>query len=243
MIFQRSWFRLALLVLFSAFGTACSPIRVALHPDLREQGSCYTVRGHRSFTFRSQLAFGPYQTLRVRRGAVRSYRWNAIIQGQGASQRNQCILQHLPSGRMDSLTTLDKFKQRDLPVLGGRLQIPLTYTHLYRGEIRGQDHAPAEFVVYQPDWIARRETLCGNLDIPGQPLIQIHAIRQLEGSKAWLGMEPLGYRFEQEGQVLGQVGIVNRGEVCLAQDLPLHLENCLASLSTALLLRQNVTAP
>ena len=219
--------------------TSCTPIRLALDPGLQGSSDCYPVQGRQQLRFKIQLKYGPYATLKVRRGPVNSYQAQVGIRFSGANQRMR-IIQSAGDGAKDTVTTYARFKQSDVPLWQGRIALPLSYSHLLTGEIRSAGEPLAEFVLFRPEATTRRQTLCGHLDIPGQALIEIHSMRTLEGNHRWLGATHAGLRYEQDGRVLGQISLINRGEVCLARNLPPRVERCLAAMSTALLLKQNL---
>lgn len=219
--------------------SSCTPIRLALDPGLQGQSDCYPVQGRQQLRFKIQIKYGPYATLKVRRGPVNSYQAQVRIRFSGANQRMR-IIQSAGDGAHDTVTTYARFKQSDVPLWRGRIALPLSYSHLLTGEIRSAGEPLAEFVLFRPEATTRRQTLCGHLDIPGQPLIEIHSLRTLEGNHRWLGATHAGLRYEQDGRVLGQISLINRGEVCLARNLAPRVERCLAAMSTALLLKQNL---
>lgn len=228
-------------ILFGGLALAsCTPLRLALDPGLEGQSTCYPVQGRQQFRFKPRLQYGPYSTIKVRRGAVTSYQVNLRVRFSGAAQRMRILQRRNDQAGVDTVMTYARFKQSDVPILQGRLALPLSYSHLLTGEIRCTAEPLAEFVLFRPETTLRRQSLCGHLDIPGQPLIEIHSIRTLEGNRRWLGATHAGLRYEQDGRVLGQISLLNRGEVCLASGLPPRIEQCLAAMSTALLLKQNL---
>lgn len=243
------WSLNILLMKLPAFGiliasllamASCTPIRIALDPGLQGQSSCYPVQGRQQLRLKPRLQYGPYSTIKVRRGAVTSYQVNFRVRFSGATQRMRILQRQKDDAAVDTIMTYARFKQSDVPLWQGRIALPLSYSHLMTGEIRCSGEPLAEFVMFRPETTLRRQSLCGHLDIPGQPLIEIHSIRTLEGNRRWLGATHAGLRYEQDGRVLGQISLLNRGEVCLASDLQPRVERCLAAMSTALLLKQNL---
>lgn len=219
---------------------SCTPLRLALDPGLIDQSDCYPVQGRQQFRFKVRINYGPYSTLQVRRGAVNSYQARVGIRFSGATQRIRLIQSSSNGSGHDTVTTFARFKQSDVPLWQGRIALPLSYSHLLTGEIHSHGEPRAEFVLFRPETALRRQSLCGHLDIPGEALIEIHSIRTLEGNRPWLGATHAGLRYEQDGRVLGQISLINRGEVCLAKNLSNRVERCLAGMSTALLIKQDL---
>lgn len=62
---------LASLFLLAVFATACSPMRLAVSEDLRDNNDAFTVKGRQGILIKQKLSFGDYHTTTVKRSWTR----------------------------------------------------------------------------------------------------------------------------------------------------------------------------
>ena len=232
-------YRIITILLLLALGSCTSP-RLMLHQDLREASVCYLVEGRMALRFRPRLAFGPYSTTHVRRGAVRSYQWTAGVRTRGASQKMKIILANPSRGAFDTIQTNARMKEMDLPLWNGRIALPLTYRNLLTGEIRSGLGNAAVFALYPGDHPWSSVERCGHLEIPGEPLLEIFRYNTVEGGRQIPWARGLGYRLVQNSKTIAQATVINRGEVCISRDLDPDIEHRIASLFSVILLMQHL---
>jgi len=232
-------FRLIAILLLLGLGSCTSP-RLMLHQDLRESSDCYQVEGRMALRIKPRLAFGPYSTTHVWRGAVRSYQWTAGVRTRGGSQKMKIILANPSRGAFDTIQTNARMKERDLPLWNGRIALPLTYRNLLTGEIRSSLGNAAVFALYAGDHPWASVERCGHLEIPGEPLLEIFRYNTVEGGRQIPWARGLGYRLVQNSKTIAQATVINRGEVCISSNLDPDLEHRIASLFSVILLMQNL---
>ncbi len=81
------------------------------------------------------------------------------------------------------------------------------------------------------------ETLCEALKQDG---ILIRGVTKAEGAPGGLGWANYGFEFVQDGQTIGAVSLLGKGRVWLRQSLDEDTRLVVASVATALMVRQSL---
>jgi hypothetical protein len=96
-----------------------------------------------------------------------------------------------------------------------------------------------DYVIFNPN-TSHWENVTTGFAKNGQKEIEIKGVKELEGQANWLQLDVYGYQFWIDGEAVGAVSIVNNGRVWMRQDLDDETKLVLASLSSGLMLRDNI---
>jgi hypothetical protein len=228
--------------LLLAFGlllslTACKDFSIKIDQDLRAESQMMPVKGRQGLRIRQKVSFGEFQTTRIRRGWTSKYNIPFVVRFEGAREKLS-FTQIDDKGNEAVVSAVGKFRSTELPILGGYFGIPLKYKHYFAGNIYlPKSGAMFAFVVYNPEANFRLLPTTGFLK--GETMeIDIRGVTQLEEGRIW-NIDNLGFEFHQYNHAVGAVQIMNNGKVWLRKGLSDEHRLVLASLSTALMIRNN----
>lgn len=97
-----------------------------------------------------------------------------------------------------------------------------------------------EFLVRDPEGGPRRESEAGRMFDKAGRQILIRGVTKAEGAPGVWGRENYGFEFVQDGQTIGAVSLLGKGRVWLRQSLDANTRLVVASVATALMVRQSI---
>ncbi len=238
MVFMKKWLLIG-LVGVGAVISACQTPDMALSDSKLAQTPAWRVSGRQGFLFRQKLTYGAFTTSRVKRGWTRSYQIPFFVHFQGARQRLS-FTQYSVDSSMAEVMAVSKFQSKELPLLRDFFRITLDYENSFAGVVvlNGDSNQTWEFLMHSVAGNLFREV--GGFARNGQDSILIQPVTRFNRANSWSGPGVLGYEFVQNGQVLGAVELINRGKVWVQRNLEPPQQLLVSSLSSALLLYQNV---
>lgn len=227
------------IIAISTLLSACQTPDMALSDAKLAQTPGWKVSGRQGFLFRQKLSYGSFVTSRVNRGWTRSYQVPFFIHFQGARQRLS-FTQFSPDSSFAEVMAVNKFQSKELPLLRDFFRITLDYENSFAGVVvlNGDSNQTWEFLMHGVAGNLFREV--GGFARHGQDSIFINPVTRYNRSNSWSGPGVLGYEFIQNGQVLGAVELINRGKVWVQPHLEMQQQLLVSSLSSALLLYQNL---
>lgn len=234
-------------ILFSAFFTAsllsCRTAELAVDKSLKNDTETYEVKGRQGSQIGQVISFGAYKTTKVSRGWTFSYSIPFIVQFQGAKEKLS-FSQFGPNSTSAEVALVSRFRENDIEPVKDYFSLSVKYQNYFAGAIRLSNNTdPWDFIVHNVDGASR--TLKQNATMGfvrnRHMRIDITGIRELEGSSSFITQNDVyGYEFRIDGKVVGAVSTINNGKVWFRKELSDDLRLVLASVSSGLMLRNNV---
>ncbi len=224
----------ALLTLYS-----CRTPSVLLNKDLALNSHVYDVKGRQGIMIKQKLSFDKYRTVEVKRGWLKSYNYPFFIRFSGASEKLSYTL-------TDSLQTLHahclgKVRKQEFELANSYFGIVLKQEDAFAGNLLLVGGDNWDFIVYNASNTNALNETSGFMR-SGDKLIRIESIRKMEGKNTVLSeMGIYGYEFIYEGKVIGTVDTMNKGKIFISKDLSPNMQMLMAGISTALLLKTDLS--
>ncbi len=226
-----------LLALTSLF--SCKPAEIAIDPALNTEGM--TVKGRNGLQIGQVIRFGDYKTDKVRRGWTKSYDVPFVLRFRGAKEKLS-FTQFGPNGQQAEVACISKFKSKELPLVSEYFTVPIELENFFAGNIAfGDGGTNWDFILHNPNGDFLREKASAGFIKNGSKTIDIQAIRGLKGQPDWMKkLTVYGHEFRMNGNVVGAVSTVNKGEVWINDNLDTETKTVIAAVATGLLLRTDV---
>jgi hypothetical protein len=224
--------------------TACRVAEIPVKDELKNEATVYPVKGRQGFQIGQVLTFGEYHTSKIKRGWTRSYSIPFVAQFSGAREK-MSYQQFGPNGRSAEVALVSRFREVELSPLRDYFAISVKNQNIFAGgiELNGSKEN-WEFVVHNVDgWgnSLKNNTLGFIRSKVDHLQIDIVGIRELDGaSKMMTMMDVYGFEFQLDGKVIGAVSTVNNGKVWIKDNIHPELKLVLASVSSGLMLRNNM---
>lgn len=234
-----------LLTYIAVSFTACRTAEIPVTDDLKSGVTMYYVKGRQGFQVGQVLSFGEYQTSKINRGWTRSYSIPFVAQFSGASEKLS-YEQFGPAGRSANVALVSRFRESELSHLRDYFAISVKNKNTFAGGIELNNSKEGwEFIIHNVDgWGSslKNNTIGFVRSREDHLQIDIVGIRELEGASKMMTMveEVYGFEFRLNGKVIGAVSTVNNGKVWIKDNIHPELKLILASLSSGLMLRNNM---
>ncbi|WP_031526138.1 hypothetical protein [Dyadobacter crusticola] len=228
---------------FSISLFACRTAEVAVNNQLKTETETYQVKGRQGFQIGQVLSFGDYTTSKVKRGWTFSYSLPFIVKFNGAREKIS-FQQFGLNGASADVALVSRFKETEYEPLEDYFSISLKYKNYFAGTVKvAESDESWDFLVHNVDGASR--SLGKNSTVgfvrTNRTKIEIEGIRELEGSSSFLTQNDVyGYQFTLDGKVVAAVSTINNGKVWFKKDLDSNLKLVLASVSSGLMLRNNM---
>jgi hypothetical protein len=232
--------RFKLLVVCAALFCGCRAARMAVDPGLAGAVQEMPVQGRQGFVWNKPLLFGDFEVTDIKRGWLRrskldvfgftsekarqSYTFKITMRGEPAWQA-QCA-----TGIKRKDLELDNFLDTR-----GTLKVELESETLFACTFATPDNKEWKLVMSQ----GTRDWFLNGILTDGSKQIGVNGTRELAGG-AWPMMDPTGYHFLFNGQVVGAVEVLNAGAVWLDASLDGEVRKAVAAASSALLLYRDI---
>lgn len=217
----------------------CGLPQMRVDPELSRHSEAYAVSGRDGWWIEQRLAFGPYQAGPVSRGWTKGYDYPFIVRFTGAREKLRFAVED-SSGNAAMVHCIGKLREADLRLFSEYFDVNVYARDTFAGTI-ALDAGSVDFYVnnlsiqqnsgYRP--------LEGRA-VAGPRPITLRAAWQLESGQRWPGTEPIGVEFLRSDDVIGAVETVNEGRVWISEQLDAQDRLILASLASALLLRNGL---
>lgn len=229
--------------IFASLLISCRTAQVAVDSGLNTNTEVFDVKGRQGSQIGQTIYYGAYKTSKVKRGWTFSYRIPFIATFQGAKEKLS-FSQFDSQGNSAEIAVVSRFRETEYEPIKDHFSVSLKYKNYFAGGVQlNQGSEFWEFIVHSVDGASR--TLSQNPTAGfirnGSTKIEITGIRELEGSSALLTRNDVyGYEFRRDGNILGAVSTINNGKVWFKKDLSTETKLVLASVSSALMLRNDV---
>ncbi|WP_138477288.1 hypothetical protein [Dyadobacter bucti] len=231
------------LLLFTVFLFSCRTAELAVDNDLKNETEIYSVKGRQGSQIGQVISFGDFKTSKVKRGWTFGYSIPFIVKFNGAKEKIS-FQQFGANGTSAEVALVSRFKETEYQPLEDFFAVSLHYKNYFAGSVKlNNDSQPWDFVVHNVDGANRSMTKNKTVGFiqSGKTRVDIAGIRELEGSSSFITQNDVyGYEFQLDGKVIGAVSTINNGKVWFKKNISDELRLVLASVSSGLILRNNV---
>ncbi|WPP48673.1 hypothetical protein [Catalinimonas niigatensis] len=233
--------------------SACTTPQMLLKEPLASEALPMPVKGRQGWLINQKLSFGHYQTDRVERGWTFSYGIDVwLTELQGARQKFSFTLQNEKGQKYTVMSAhqlrglkipVDRFTPRAKPAVQELLSFTVQTQDMMAATL--YDHQQQQYwhmLMMHPDDFRKTGKYVGLLTSGTQSPIQIVPVRKLAGQKSW-GGDIVGFEFQQDGQAIAAVELLNQGKVWIDYTLADDMQSLLAAACATLLLQQEIELP
>ena len=227
-----------LLVSILSFIVSCTPDLV-LNNDLKEKTEVMQVKGKQGFRIKQVISYGEFETSKVKRSWTTSYNIPLIVTFKGAKQKLS-YLQVDGKRNVAEVFGASVYSEKEIGWLSEYFKIQLDYKSYYTGTIaldKGTNNW--DYIIFNPN-TAHWNNVTRGFARNGSEEIEIKGVKKLKGQASFMNLDVYGYEFIKNGRSIGAVSIVNNGRVWMRTDLDDETRLVLASLSSGLMLRDNI---
>lgn len=224
---------MALLVTFVQTLSGCTTARMAVPPQLQDQGVALPVERSmwRGAFVKEDMLFGPYQVHQVQRGWTQKQGFQTSFGGQHhASQRYSFQLQKGTHGTWQGRCRASAKETNIRPLIPIRIG---EQREALRCSLRYQKNGQRWMMMVRNQ--AERSPQGWLLSNGSR--IRIQGNHSIAGSEFPMA-QPSGYLFRLDGQVIAAVDVLGKGVVWFRKDTPSPYKHVIATASAALLLHQ-----
>lgn len=221
--------------------TSCKTPGLVFTGDLKNNTAVMDAKGRQGWQFNQVIKFGDYHTSPIARGWTRGGTINFFVRFQKAEQKLD-FTQYTPDGKTATIAAVSSFKNTELPLLSDFLTYSFNYKNTFVGTIilNGDETQHWDFIIHDPDAGLSKDANCGVArDVNGNE-IQILGVKKVEHQANWVQLDNFGFEFIMNGVSVGAVSTINNGRVWIKNDISDELKLVLASLSSSLMVRQNI---
>jgi hypothetical protein len=238
---MKSTTRLLAALLATLTLSACQTPNLVLSPDLQSEVQTMEVSGRMGLTWGRTLRFGEFSTSKVQGGWPTMTRVNFVVKFEQARQKLS-FTQFGPGGRSAEVLAVGRFRNTEISLLNGHLNYTPDYVNAFSGTVVLPDGGPVwDFLVDEPEGGTLRPVPGIARTQDGRGQISIEPVRRIEGQAAFMPtVDNWGFEFRHGGRVIGAVSLLNQGRVWMRQDISPELQQVVASMSSALLLRHSL---
>jgi hypothetical protein len=234
-----------LLCALSACHTVTVLKSIEVPEALRSDTTVMDVHGRQDLPFNQVIRFGDYGSSKIDRGwtQTRSHEFesNFAVRFKAAKQKLGFHL-HGPQGREAQVLAVSRFELNEVELLKDYLSYPTHYANTFAGTVipaqgTGGDW---EFLVHDPEGGSPRHMDTGRMTDKAGRQILIRGVKKAEGAPGVMAWENYGFEFVQDGQTIGAVSLLSKGRVWLRQSLDADTSLVVASVATALMVRDSL---
>jgi hypothetical protein len=227
--------------------SACHTLKSIEVPEaLRADTTVMDVQGLQGWRINQVIRFGDYGSSKIDRGWTQTrshgFESNFAVRFKTAKQKLSFSL-HGPQGHEAQVLAVSRFESNELGLLKDySLTVSTREINTFAGSVIPGQGAGGEweFLVRDPEGGLRREADAGRmLDKAGRQIL-IRGVTKVEGAPGLLGRENYGFEFVQDGRTIGAVSLLGKGRVWLRQSLDEDTRLVVASVATALMVRQSI---
>lgn len=243
------WLFLSLAI----YTSACTTPQMLLQEPLASEAAPMPVKGKQGWLINQKLSFGNYQTDRVQRGWTFSYGIDLFLtELQGAQQKFSFTMEDEKGQRYTVMSAhqlrgavipVDRFTPSAKPVVQELLSFTVQTKDMMAATL--YDHQQQEswhMLMMHPEDFRKNGKYVGLLSSEAATPIQIVPVRKLAEQKSW-GADIVGFEFQQEGESLAAVELLNQGRVWIDPTLADDMQSLLAAACATLLLQQEIELP
>jgi len=212
---------------------------------LKENMSVFNVKGRQGIQVNQVITFGDFHTSKIKKGWIKTTTIKDANTSYKSGEQKFSFVQYAPTGLQAVVNCEGKLSSLSIEVVRGFFEIGTDFKNVFSGSIETHtDSFPWHFYVNDPDNMPDKEGNTSGAIIHGDETpILLNSVSKLEGKKLPKIMlsKTNGFVFTRNGEPLAAVSVYNKGVVMLGNDLPEELRLVLASISTALLVRQDLS--
>lgn len=232
---------LSLLAIAGTLSITANAQKLILSPDL-DSAVGMKARGRQGWQFSQVIRFGEFSTSKARRGWTKGYNIGFTLRFRQASEKLS-FTQKTPDGLEADVLAVGRFKSTELDMVRGFLSLPIESEHSFAGTIipGGDPQQAWEFVLYNPEGSLVKDADCGKARNEAGEVIYVNGVQKMEGMPRWMQAAYFGFEFYKGGKAIAAVSTVNNGKVWMLPELDPGTRLVVAAMSSALLLRHDVS--
>jgi len=212
-------------------------------PDtLQTTSDLLKVKGKLMVQINHKLSFGEYHTSNMKGGLIMS-KGGLLLGGTTTSKQEFHFTQSGPGDIQATVNCLGKFEQPEIDKIRHYYSIKGDYTNIFSGDITFDgDTSSWTFIVNNPDSQQIEDESYGFVFKTKEKEMEIFAVVELEDKKVAKIFQStiLGFEFRKEGIAIGNVSLLNKGEVRISNNISDKEKLVIASIATGLLARSDL---
>lgn len=234
---------LTLFLLLFAGMCFVSAQTVKLPESLTDNAEILSVKGRYGKQFNQVITFGDFTTSKIKKGWTKTSSFTSGAKSVSKSSQKFSFTQFGPNNSEAEVACLGELSKADIEIIKNLFVVGMDFKNCFTGSIQmATDSVPWEFIILDPDAKPDTESSKGFIRKGNEQLIELFGITELEGKKIPKMLQTLiGWEFRLNGQAIGVVSLYNKGAVVLKDGISEEHKMVIASLSTALLVRVDLT--
>lgn len=231
-----------ILLLLALLAPAYMFSQIVISDDLKANCTTMPVKGKQGLQLGQVIRFGGYTTSKVIRSWPGGFAIDFVVSFNKAKEKLS-FKQYTPDSLSCSVLAVGRFNNTDIGIIKNFMGYSLKFENTFIGTIIPEKDKENiwEFVVVNPDVILDANAGSGSAKDRKGTEIVIKGITRMAGEPSWAPAVVHGYGFSQDGREIGAVSITGNGKVYLRNDLPPETRMILAALSSALMVRRNMS--
>ena len=216
---------------------------VKLPQNLKDSSKILPVKGRYGKQFNQVITFGDYTTSKIKKGWTKTSSFTFGAKSVSKSSQKFSFTQFGPNSAEAEVTCLGELSKADIEIIKNLFAVGMDFKNCFTGSIQlVNDSVPWEFIILDPDSKPDTESSKGFVRKGNEPMIELFGITELEGKKIPKMLQTLiGWEYRLNGESIGVVSLYNKGTVVLKEGISEEFKIVIASLSTALLVRTDLT--
>jgi len=216
---------------------------VKLPEALKNNVEILPVKGRWGKQFNQVITFGDFSTSKIKKGWTKTSTFTSGAKSVSKASQKFSFTQYDPNQAEAEVACLGELSKADIEIIKNLLSVGMDFKNCFTGSIElVADSSLWEFIILDPDAVPESASSKGFIRKGNEELIELFGITELEGKKIPKLLQTLqGWEFRLNGQPIGVVSLYNKGTVVLKNDVSDELKLVMASLSTALLVRVDLS--
>jgi hypothetical protein len=216
---------------------------VKLPMSLKDSAEILPVKGRYGKQFNQVITFGDYSTSKIKKGWTKTSSFNSGAKSMSKSSQKFSFTQHGKNNTEAEVSCLGELSKADIEIIKNLFVVGMDFKNCFTGSIQFPvDSVDWEFIILDPDDVPDTESSKGFIRKGNEEIIELFGITELEGKKIpKLFQTLIGWEFRLNGQPIGVVSLYNKGAVVLKSDISNEHKLVIASMSTALLVRSDLS--
>lgn len=237
--------RIILLItfLFSIFGhTSVYAQGVKIPEKLIDSSTIIPVKGRYGIVINQVITYGDFKTSKIKKGWTTTSTFTSNAASVSKSSQKFSFTQFAPGHMEAQVSCLGELSQADIEIIKNLFTIGTDIKNCFTGNIIISDVDAWEFIIVDPDSKPDNGSSSGFIRHGNDELIELFAIIELEGKKIpkFFQGTVYGFEFRLNGETIGTVSLYNKGAVIFRNGISDNLQLVIASLSTALLVKEDL---
>ncbi|MBK9378329.1 MAG: hypothetical protein IPM86_08845 [Saprospiraceae bacterium] len=220
--------------------SSCKSPDLAVSGNAKENRSDLKATKKQHFRFNQVIRFGDYYSSKVKRSWPK-HSSEFALKFQKAEQKLS-FTQYTPFGKTAAVMAINHLSNREIKIFKDLFSYSLLHQNTFIGTVipTNDESKNWNFVIHDPESGSPNDLKCGMIKDNSDNIIMINRVKKLKGQSNWVLLDNFGFEFIMNGWTVCAVSTINNGRIWLKDDIEEDLKLVLASISTALLVRQSL---